>query len=104
VSPLGGARERYELGRLFAAARVADATALRRLFWSVGAPLLPLLLLGRMAAKAFGTPPLLAPFVRALPALILFTLTWSGGEWVGYVSRRGPRVLTIEREHSNLTS
>jgi glycosyl transferase family 2 len=98
VSLLGGARERYELGRLFAAARVAGATAARRLFWSVGAPLLPLLLLSRMAVKALGTPPLLAPFIRALPALTLFTLTWSWGEWVGYVSRRGPRLLTIERD------
>jgi glycosyl transferase family 2 len=98
VSLLGGVRERYDLGRLFAAARIADATTARRLFWSAGAPLLPLLLLGRMAGKALGTPALLAPFVRALPALTLFTLTWSWGEWVGYLSRRGPRVLTIERE------
>jgi glycosyl transferase family 2 len=98
VSLLGGSRERYELGRLFAAARVADATPGRRLFWSVGAPLLPLLLLSRMAVKALRTPPLLASFLRALPALTLFTLTWSWGEWVGYLSRRGPRVLTIERE------
>ena len=98
VSLIGGARERYALGRLFAAARVAGAHRRRRLFWAAFAPGLPALLLARMTAKALTARPLLGWFIRALPALTLFTLCWSWGEWLGYVTCRGPRELFIARD------
>jgi hypothetical protein len=97
VGLIEGARERYALGRLFAAARVAGAGPGRRLFWSTLAPGLPVLLLARMTVRALTARPLLVPFIRALAPLILFTLAWSWGEWIGYVTRRGPRELTIAR-------
>jgi hypothetical protein len=53
-----------------------------------------------MAAKALRSPSLLVPFVRALPLLAVFALTWSCGEALGYATGRPPRRLTIEREDS----
>jgi hypothetical protein len=90
--------ERYAFGRLFGCTRLAFASPWRRALYTLGAPALPLLLLTRMAAKALPAPVLRGRFLRALPALTGMVLTWTWGEWLGYLTRRRPRRLTVAPE------
>jgi hypothetical protein len=90
--------ERYAFGRLFGCTRLVFAGPARRLFYTVFAPTLPLLLLGRMAAKAVRRPPVWLRFLKAAPALAVMVLAWSWGEWLGYLTRRRPRTLVVAPE------
>jgi len=90
--------ERYAFGRLFGCTRLAFASGPRRLLYTALAPALPALLLARMAGKALPSPGLRGPFLRALPALAGMVLTWSWGEWLGYLTRRRPLRLTVAPE------
>lgn len=98
VRLVGAVRERYTLGRLFGCTRFAFSGPGCRLAYRVFGPLLPLLLLGRMAVKVLLCRRILRPFLRGLPALIVLTLAWSWGEWLGYLTRRPPRALVIAPE------
>ncbi len=97
---LGAAlRERYAFGRLFGCTRLRHlpsgfAAAAHR----IGAPLLPLLLLSRMVRKANQSPELRRRLLRGLGPLILMVLAWSWGEWLGYLTGRYPRDLTVAKE------
>jgi hypothetical protein len=91
-------RERYAFGRLFGCTRLAFTSPAMRAAYTLGAPLLPLLLLGRMARRALAAAPLRGPFLRALPALVAMVLAWSWGEWLGYLTRRRPADLTVAQE------
>jgi hypothetical protein len=87
--------ERYAFGRLFGATRLGFVSRARRLVYTVLAPSLPVLLLGRMARKALVSSDLRRPFLRAFGHLKLLVLAWSWGEWLGYLTRRRPRDLTV---------
>ena len=90
--------ERYAFGRLFGCTRLEFAGRVRRLYYTVFAPALPLLLLGRMAAAALVRRRLWGPFIGALPALTAMVLAWSWGEWLGYLTRHRPRSLAVAQE------
>jgi hypothetical protein len=90
--------ERYAFGRLFGSARVAHATTGRRAYFSVFAPALPVLLMGRMTAKAARNPQARAKFVKSLPSLVAMIAAWSWGEWLGYVTSRRPARITTAPE------
>lgn len=90
--------ERYAFGRLFAATRVAYADTGRRLYYMIFSPALPVLLMGRMTAKAFKSRPALPMFMRALPSLLSMVFAWTWGEWLGYLTRRRPRRITTAPE------
>lgn len=90
--------ERYAFGRLFAATRAAYAGTGRRLFYLVFSPALPVLLMGRMTAKAVKSGPTFALFVRALPALLSMVIAWTWGEWLGYLTGRRPARITTAPE------
>ncbi|HEX6135322.1 MAG TPA: glycosyltransferase [Longimicrobiales bacterium] len=90
--------ERYAFGRLFGCTRLEFTSGARRLFYSILAPTLPLLLLGRMGRKALPSPALRGRFLRALGPLTLMVLAWSWGEWLGYLTRKRPGRLTVAPE------
>jgi hypothetical protein len=90
--------ERYAFGRLFGSARVAHATRRRRAYMGVFAPALPVLLMGRMTAKAALTPRARGKFVKSLPSLLTMIAAWSWGEWLGYVTSKRPRRITTAPE------
>lgn len=90
--------ERYAFGRLFGATRVAHAGVGRRLYYLVLSPALPVLLLGRMTARAARNPEARAMFAKALPSLATMILAWSWGEWLGYLTQRRPRRITTAPE------
>ena len=92
-------RERYAFGRLFGCMRLRHLPrGMRRLAHQVGAPLLPLLLMGRMASKALKSPALSLRFGGAFVPLTLMVLAWSWGEWLGYLTDRYPSRLTTAPE------
>ncbi len=88
-------RERYAFGRLFGCTRLEFCSAGRRLYYTLFAPALPVLLLGRMAAKGLGSKGLRLRFLGALVPLTLMVLAWSWGEWLGYLTRKRPANLTV---------
>ncbi|HVF40926.1 MAG TPA: hypothetical protein VM939_13580, partial [Gemmatimonadaceae bacterium] len=90
--------ERYAFGRLFAATRVAYAGAGRRVYYMIFSPALPILLMGRMTAKALKSKDALPMFIRALPSLLSMVFAWTWGEWLGYLTRRRPRRITTAPE------
>lgn len=81
-------QERYVWGRSFAGKRAARAGRGARILYATFAFLLPLLLLGRMFANAFRKRRRLRIFMRAFPLIVVLTVVWSWGEFVGYATRR----------------
>ncbi|MGQ0734665.1 MAG: hypothetical protein ACT4QD_13550 [Acidobacteriota bacterium] len=77
-------RERFVWGRSYAATRRASLTAPKRFAYAVLSPLLPAILLIRMARTSwergsFGI------FARVVHLTVLLLAAWSAGEGVGYV-------------------
>jgi hypothetical protein len=84
----GALRERYVWGRSYAAGRAKVAAPSRRVVLALLSPLLPLLLLSRMALTVRRKGRCSGAFVRALPTTALLLLAWSAGEMAGYATGR----------------
>lgn len=91
-------RERYDLGRLFAAKRAGFSSGRERGFYLLFSPALPALLLGRMAAKAFTRGDTAGKFLRALGSLAAMVVAWSWGEFCGYLTGRAPEKVRFAEE------
>ncbi len=88
---LGAAvHERYIWGRSYAATRSRQLSTPRRAVLAVLSPLLPVILLLRMAGTARARRRSFGKFVRALPLIALLVTVWSVGEAVGYVGGISP--------------
>jgi hypothetical protein len=85
--------ERYAYGRLFGASRLASCGPGRRLAYAIGAPLLPVLLLGRLTGAALRSRQQRPRFLRALPPLVVLVVSRSWGEWLAYLTGRPGRAL-----------
>jgi hypothetical protein len=81
-------KERFVWGRSFGGTRARRAGTLRRVLRAVLAPLLPALILTRMTLMAWKKRRTMAAFLKALPLTVALTLSWSWGEFVGYVTGR----------------
>lgn len=88
--------QRYHYGRGFAGMRVHDAPLSRKAMFACGSPLLPPVILYRLGKRLFGRKRHRLVFLRALPLLALFTLSWSFGELVGYVAGPGDSLERVE--------
>jgi hypothetical protein len=91
-------RERYAFGRLFGCTRPQFAGRHWRWIGGLAAPLLPFLLVTRMAQSAAGNPVTRSRFLEALFPLVLMVIAWSFGEWLGYLTARRPRDLSVAPE------
>ncbi|MEO6529194.1 MAG: glycosyltransferase family A protein [Gemmatimonadaceae bacterium] len=78
--------DRYEHGRDYARTRLVEERDSRRWLLTAVTPLLPLVIVTRVARAA--APTRWGAFLRALPATLAFVSAWSVGEAVGYI--RGP--------------
>ena len=96
--PRSWLRERFHVGRAFSAARARPWPLWRRVVYTVGAPLIPLVRLRRLlpvARSARGRPPL----AKLLPALIAGLTVHAAGEAAGFAlgaGRAWPVVTRIE--------
>ncbi|MGA2606480.1 MAG: hypothetical protein ABSH01_03365 [Terriglobia bacterium] len=81
-------KERFVWGRSFGGTRARLAGTPRRVLWTVTSPLLPALILTRMTLMAWKKRRTMAAFLKAMPLTVALTLTWTWGEFVGYVTGR----------------
>jgi glycosyltransferase involved in cell wall biosynthesis len=87
--------ERYHYARSFAGLRVQGAPLMKRLFYALGAPLLPPLMLARISTRVLRKGRLQRKFLISLPYIVLFTLSWSLGELIGYWAGPGDSLQRI---------
>lgn len=80
--------ERYAFGRLYAGLRSGAVSTGTRIGLIAASPLLPVLLLVRVLANVIRKRRHVGACFAALPYLVLFSLAWSCGEMVGYVTGR----------------
>jgi hypothetical protein len=84
---LGSAlKERFIWGRSYAATRVKLLSDTKRIIHAAFTPVLPALLLLRMALNVMKKHRGVSPFLKALPLTALLTVSWSMGELIGYVT------------------
>lgn len=88
--------QRYLFSRAFAGVRRKEVPGRQRLLYLLAAPALPLLLLGRMAARVWRRPQYRGKFLRTLPLLVPVVVTYVFGEWLGYLLGPGDTLLKIE--------
>ncbi len=94
---LGFCAQRYRHARYFAALRAGGQPMARRLVRAVAAPLVPPLLLWRIAARVRGNGRYGRELARALPFLLPFLACWAAGEASGYLAgARGVARATAE--------
>ena len=91
-------RERYAFGRLFGATRLASSSPSMRVVYKILSPVLPAVLLARMALAALKSPALLSRFIRGFVPLTLMVFAWTLGEWLGYLTGRTSADLTVAPE------
>jgi hypothetical protein len=78
--------ERFIWGRSYARTRSTFLSPSRRLLYAVLSPLLPLVMMQRMALTAWKRRRLFGKFVKAAPLAALLSCGWSIGECVGYIT------------------
>lgn len=81
-------RERFVWGRSYAATRARLAHLPQRVFWAAFAPALPVLMMARMTLTAWKKRRTMSAFLRAFPLTTALAVSWSCGEWAGYVTGR----------------
>jgi len=83
--------ERYAFGRMFACNRNRfGGSPARRVVYACLAPLLPPLIMWRMARRAFRSPAAGVMYLRSLVPLLAMVGAWTWGEWLGYVTDGPP--------------
>jgi len=81
-------KERYIWGRSYAVSRIHVMGALRRVIYTILSPLLPFIITTRMAITAFKKGRLVSKFILASPIILLLSISWSFGEFLGYVTAK----------------
>ena len=93
---LGAAyRERMEWGRVFAETRVAEGGVCRGLLYAGGTPLLPVLLLARVARHMARQGRRAGQMVKTLPLALCLLTGWAFGELLGYISGPPSPAVTV---------
>ncbi|MCZ6765659.1 MAG: hypothetical protein O7D32_01875, partial [bacterium] len=79
---------RFQHGKRFGAARALNLNPMRRLVYTLLSPLIPFVLLSRIARQVLFKKRHMAKLLLSLPILMLFLISWSAGELAGYL--QGP--------------
>lgn len=88
-------RQRFLHGRTFGAERAAYTSTLKRIFYIVASPLIPLVLLARVTRNVLKYSPHRVKFFQSLPWLIFYAFGWAFGELSGYLAGK-PSVKNVE--------
>ena len=89
-------RQRFLFSRAFAGVRAQRQSPWRRLAYLVGAPLIPVLLLGRMTQKVFAKRCRVRQFILTLPLTVPALVVLVAGEWVGCLLGPGDALSKVE--------
>lgn len=87
--------ERFHYGRWFAGTRNSFVSPSRRMFYLIFSPLLPPLIVRRLMRRAQLRPALMPQFRKSLPYILVFTVAWTLGEFVGYAAGPGNSVYQL---------
>lgn len=89
-------QQRYWFSRAFAGARAQSLSGAHRLAYLATAPVVPLLLLGRMAMRVWRKRCRVKRFVATLPLIVPALAVFVAGEWVGYLLGPGEALSKVE--------
>lgn len=90
--------ERYAFGRLFGCTRLEFLPPWRRWYYVLLVPTLPTILLTRMARASFRDRANARRFARSCFHVAALVVSWSWGEWLGYLTRRRPESELVAPE------
>jgi hypothetical protein len=93
--------QRFRHGLEFGRTRTRSAGRATRWFRTLTMPLVPALLLGRIAGRVWSSGRDFGPFLSCLPILFAFVLAWSAGEALGTV---GGREAPLERRREGVNA
>ena len=82
-------QQRFHHGMQYGRDRGAGLPPMKRLFYIARSPLIPLVLLKRIASRVIKRRRNMGRFICSLPLVSLFLLGWTLGEVSGYLSRKG---------------
>ncbi len=85
ASGLSFLRVRFNHGRRFAARRAKDMSRKQRTLRALVFPLIPFVMLMRIAARVWEKRRYHARFLACVPLLLIFLTAWSAGEFLGYL-------------------
>ncbi len=85
ASGLSFLRVRFNHGRRFAARRAKDMSRKQRTLRALVFPLIPFVMLMRIAARVWEKRRYRARFLACVPLLLIFLTAWSAGEFLGYL-------------------
>jgi len=88
--------QRFHYSRSFAGMRVAASPIWKRLAYAGATPLLPPLLLVRMTRTLLAKKRRISTFVKALPIIGVFLMSWAWGETVGALFGQGDSLARVE--------
>jgi hypothetical protein len=83
--------ERYVWGRSYAGTRAQEVPFGKRLVYLALSPALPFLLMARKTRDVLAKKRLIGKFFCAFPLTFLLTVSWSVGEFIGYLTGRQNR-------------
>jgi O-antigen ligase len=86
--------QRFWFSRAFAGAR--DLPAAKKAIYCLASPLVPFLLLARMARRVFGKGCHIGKFLLCVPLLIPVLLVYTAGELAGYIAGPGDALSRVE--------
>ena len=89
-------RQRYLFSRAFAGARRQTVPLSKRVAYLLAAPVVPFLLLARIASRVFGKSCHRGEFLLCLPLLVPAMASYVVGEWMGYAFGPGHALMEVE--------
>jgi glycosyltransferase involved in cell wall biosynthesis len=89
-------RQRYLFSRAFSGARRASLSPSQRAAYLLAAPIVPGLLLARMAARVVGKNCRVGSFLFSVPLIVPALVVYTVGEWMGYAFGPGRALLEVE--------
>jgi glycosyltransferase involved in cell wall biosynthesis len=89
-------QQRYWFSRAFAGSRSQNLAASKRLVYCLAAPIVPVLLLTRMARRVWQKRCAVGKFIQVLPLLVPAVTIYVAGECVGYLAGPGDALAKVE--------
>lgn len=89
-------RQRYLFSRAFAGAAKSVSSIGKRWTYILASPVLPVLLLGRMAHRVWEKKKRVGKFVACIPLLVPVSIVYIWGEVVGYIFGPGDSLMKVE--------
>ena len=88
--------QRFLFSRAYTGVRAQNKSALWRLIYLVAAPVLPAVLLARIALRVFSKRCHIGKFILALPLTIIALVVLVAGEWIGCLLGPGDALSKVE--------